>query len=190
LLGISCSELRKILSYRGIATKLCSAYMQTQFDIATTQCDHGISAKPYFAYRRIVSLEDTNATGNVYFAQYVKWQGNCREMFLKLTGDWVVRELGSKYALVTTWCRCDYYIESQAFDEICMHLYLSETMQNRMTMEFEYWRVSGSRDELVARGSQQIAWLERNDAGHMQPRPVPPRLLAAIDQYIAAKYGG
>ena len=162
--------------------------MRTQFGVRTTECDHGISAQPYFAYRRVVTLEETNATGNVYFAQYVKWQGHCRELFLKETGDWVVRELGKKYGLVTTWCRCDYYIETQAFDEICMHLYVSETMQNRMTMEFEYWRL-GERDELAARGTQQIAWLERREDGRMQPRPVPPQLLASIGQYVASKYG-
>jgi enediyne core biosynthesis thioesterase len=162
--------------------------MATQFDVQIAECEHGISSQPYFAYRRVVSLEETNATGNVYFAQYVKWQGHCRELFLKLTGDWVVRELGNQYALVTTWCRCDYFVETQAFDEICMHLYISEMMQNRMGLEFEYWRVSGVEDELVARGSQQIAWLERRSDGRMHARPIPPKLLSAIAKYIEAKY--
>lgn len=162
--------------------------MATQFDVRTTKCEHGLTSQPYFAYRRVVLLEETNATGNVYFAQYVKWQGHCRELFLKLTGDWVVRELGDQYALVTTRCRCDYFAETQAFDEICMHLYISETMQNRMGLEFEYWRVGGSQDELVARGSQQIAWLERRSDGRMHARLVPPKLLSAIETYIAAKY--
>jgi enediyne core biosynthesis thioesterase len=162
--------------------------MRTQFGVHATECEHGVSTEPYFACRRVVSLEETNAIGNVYFTHYVKWQGHCREIFLKVTGDWVVRELGSRYALVTAWCRCDYYVETQAFDEICMHLYISETVQNRMTLEFEYWRV-GAQDELVARGSQQIAWLERRSDGRMHPRPVPSRLLASIDQYIASKYG-
>jgi enediyne biosynthesis thioesterase len=163
--------------------------MRTHFDVQAAECEHGITGQPYFAYRRVVSLEETNATGNVYFAQYVKWQGHCRELFLKETGDWVVRELGNRYALVTTWCRCDYYIETQAFDEICMHLFISETVQNRMGLEFEYWRVGGAQDELVARGSQQLAWLERQSDGRLHPRPVPARLLAEIDQYIASKYG-
>src|SRR6266516_1784132 len=163
--------------------------MRTQFGVWATECEHGISSQPYFAYRRVVLLEETNATGNVYFAQYVKWQGHCRELFLKLTGDWVVRELGSQYALVTTWCRCDYFVETQAFDEICMHLYISETMQNRMSLEFEYWRVSYTQAELVARGSQQIAWLERRSDGRMHARPIPSRLLSAIEKYIASKYG-
>jgi enediyne core biosynthesis thioesterase len=162
--------------------------MHTQFGVRAAECEHGISSRPYFAYRRFVSLEETNATGNVYFAQYVKWQGHCRELFLKETGEWVVRELGDRYALVTTWCRCEYYVETQAFDEICMHMHISDIFQNRMNLEFEYWRVGGQGDELVARSAQQIAWLERRD-GRMQPRPVPPRFLDAIDQYIATKYG-
>ncbi|WP_116070122.1 acyl-CoA thioesterase [Asanoa ferruginea] len=137
----------------------------------------------------MVSLEETNATGNVYFSQYVKWQGHCRELFLKETGDWVVRELGDRYALVTTWCRCDYFIETEAFDEICMHLWMSDVTQNRMTLEFEYWRVSAGPAELVARGSQQLAWLERDDDRRMRPRPVPRELLESIGGYITTKFG-
>lgn len=145
---------------------------------------------PYFAYRRVISLEETNATGNTYFSQYVKWQGHCREMFLKATADWVVRELGSRYALVTTEVACNYLQETEAFDELCLHLYSSATAQNRMNLEFEYWRLGSSadQDELVARGHQQLAWLERREDGQMHPRPVPPRLLYAIDEYIESKY--
>jgi enediyne core biosynthesis thioesterase len=163
--------------------------MRAQFDVRSTECEHGASAEPYFAYRRVVCLEETNATGNVYFAHYLKWQGHCREIFLKLTGDWVVRELGNKYALVTTWCRCEYYIELQAFDEVCIHMAISETVQNRMTLDFQYWRIGGSQSELVARGAQQLAWLERQSDGRMHPRPVPPKLLASIEDYVASKYG-
>jgi enediyne biosynthesis thioesterase len=163
--------------------------MHTQYDVANVRCEHGNPAEPYFAYRRTVSLEETNATGNVYFSQYVKWQGHCRELFLKVTGDWVVRELGNKYALVTTWCHCDYFVETEAFDDICMHLWMSEVRQNRMTLQFEYWRVSGERDELVARGGQQIAWLQRGDDDRMHARPIPQELLDSIEDYIAAKFG-
>lgn len=169
--------------------RLGSVSMREQFDVRTVECEHGICSEPYFSYRRVVFLEETNATGNVYFSNYMKWQGHCREIFLKLTGDWVVRELGNRYALVTTWCRCEYYVETQAFDEICMHMFIAETVQNRMTLEFEYWRIGGTQDELVARGSQQLAWLERRPDGRMYPRPVPPELLGSIEQYVASKYG-
>jgi enediyne biosynthesis thioesterase len=163
--------------------------MHEQYGVPGEKCTHGNSGEPYFAYRRVVSLEETNATGNVYFSQYVKWQGHCRELFLKETGDWVVRELGHRYALVTTWCRCDYFVETEAFDEICMHLWMSDVTQNRMTLEFEYWRVAPGAEELVARGAQQIAWLERDDKDRMLPRPVPAELLDSIDDYVTAKFG-
>lgn len=172
------------------ATEIVSSVnMHGQFEVQDEKCRHGLSNEPYFAYRRVVSLEETNSTGNVYFSQYVKWQGHCRELFLKVTGDWVVKELGDKYALVTTWCRCDYYVETEAFDDICMHLRTLGTSQNRMTLDFEYWRLSEPEDELVARGSQEIAWLERRSDGQMHPRPIPQRLLDSIDDYIAAKFG-
>lgn len=162
--------------------------MPTQFG-KPQQCRHGRSDEAYFAHRRVVFLEETNATGNTYFSQYVKWQGHCREMFLKLAADWVVDELGGKYTLVTTTCRVDYYMETQAFDEICIHMWFSGVTQNRMNLEFEYWRIGADDDEYVARGSQQLAWLESSDGNLLRPRPVPPALLTAIDDYITSKYG-
>jgi enediyne biosynthesis thioesterase len=162
--------------------------MLTQLEVQREQCRHGRSGEPYFAYRRVVLLEETNSTGNTYFSQYVKWQGYCREMFLKLTADWVIRELGTSYALVTTTCHVDYYAETQAFDDVCIHLWFSEVAQNRMSLEFEYWRIGEAEDEYVARGSQQLAWLERCDDGRWHPRRVPSALLTAIDRYIALKY--
>ena len=36
-----------------------------------------------YEYHHIVSFQETNLVGNVYYANYVQWQGRCREMFLK-----------------------------------------------------------------------------------------------------------
>ena len=35
-----------------------------------------------FEYRHVVSFEETNLVGNVYFANHLSWQGRCRELFL------------------------------------------------------------------------------------------------------------
>src|SRR5208282_2982394 len=36
----------------------------------------------YYEYRHVVGFEETDLMGNVYFVNYVRWQGRCREMFL------------------------------------------------------------------------------------------------------------
>ena len=37
----------------------------------------------YYEYRHIVGFEETNLVGNVYYVNYLRWQGRCRELFLK-----------------------------------------------------------------------------------------------------------
>ncbi len=37
----------------------------------------------YYEYRHLVGFEETNLVGNVYYVNYLRWQGRCREMFLR-----------------------------------------------------------------------------------------------------------
>ncbi|NUP02426.1 MAG: acyl-CoA thioesterase, partial [Nonomuraea sp.] len=37
----------------------------------------------YYEYLHTVGFEETNLVGNVYYVNYLRWQGRCREMFLK-----------------------------------------------------------------------------------------------------------
>ena len=36
-----------------------------------------------YEYRHVVGFEETNLIGNVYYVNHVRWQGRCREMFLR-----------------------------------------------------------------------------------------------------------
>jgi hypothetical protein len=36
-----------------------------------------------YEYRHVVSFEETNLVGNVYYVNHIRWQGLCREMFLR-----------------------------------------------------------------------------------------------------------
>ncbi len=36
-----------------------------------------------FEYHHVVGFEETNLVGNVYYANYIRWQGRCREFFLR-----------------------------------------------------------------------------------------------------------
>lgn len=137
----------------------------------------------HFDYRHVVLLEETNALGNVYFAHYLRWQGHCRELFLQRYAPDVVTELGSRYRLVTTRCSCDYLSELEAFDTVLVRMQVTEVAQHRLTLSFEYHRELVDRRELVARGEQQLAWLEVREGGRLVPRRVPEALLDAIDAY-------
>ena len=54
--------------------------------------------------------------------------------------------------------------------------------QNRLTLGFEYWRRAEGREELVARGEQQVACMRR-ESGHLVATTVPEALRRALEPY-------
>ncbi len=135
-----------------------------------------------YEYRHVVGFEETNLVGNVYFVHHVRWQGRCRELFLRDHAPEVLAELAQGLHLVTTRCSCEYLAELAAFDEVVIRMRLGALMQNRIALVFEYWRCSGDREELVARGEQHVACLRRNGK-QMVPTPVPETLREALRPY-------
>src|SRR6267143_6744725 len=110
-----------------------------------------------YEYSHVVGFEETNLIGNVYYANHVRWQGRCREMFLRDYAPEVLANLNRGLVLVTTRVSCEYLAEISAFDELVIRMRLSALKQNRITMLFDYWRRTGAGEELVAHGEQEIA---------------------------------
>ncbi|SRR5258708_5718283 len=135
-----------------------------------------------YEYQHVVGFEETNLGGNVYYANHVRWQGRCREMFLHDHAPDVLDGMKHGLALVTTHLSCEYFAELYAFDEVIVRMRLATLKQNRITMMFEYWRHKSSGDELVARGEQQVACMLR-EGEYMHPAPVPESLYEALKEY-------
>lgn len=137
-----------------------------------------------YEYRHLVGFEETNLVGNVYYVNHLRWQGRCRELFLRDHAPEVLAELSRGLALATVRCSCEYLAELEAFDAVIVRMRLGEVAQNRMTLLFEYWRESASGEELVARGEQQIACMRRESAtGRAAPTPIPAALRDALRPY-------
>ena len=132
--------------------------------------------------RHVVGFEETNLIGNVYYANHVRWQGRCREMFLRDRAPDVIEALKHGLVMVTTRVSCEFMAELVAFDEIVLRMRLGELAQNRITMNFEYWRHSSAGEELVARGEQQVACMQR-EGEQAFPVPVPTQLREALKEY-------
>ena len=133
----------------------------------------------YFSYRHVIGFEETNLVGNVYYVNHLRWQGRCREMFLRQHCPQLIEALGHDLVLATTRCSCEYFAEFAAFEEVEIRMFLAEMQQNRVTMRFEYWRLGQGGEELAARGEQQIACLQRRPEG-VVPVPVPQALREAL----------
>jgi enediyne biosynthesis thioesterase len=151
----------------------------------------------FFEYRHIVGFEETNVVGNVYYANHIRWQGRCRELFLRERVPEILEELDRGLALVTLSVSCDYYHELCAFDELAIRMSLADLSHHRMALGFEYWRISAGKDAqgtgpegtkvdsgevLVARGQQELGCMGRRD-GKVEPRAWPASLLEALRPY-------
>ena len=135
-----------------------------------------------YEYRHIVGFEETNLVGNVYYVNHLRWQGRCREFFLREHAPEVLTELEQGLSLVTIRCSCEYLAELFAFDEVIIRMRLGALMQNRVIMSFEYFRLKGDNEELVAQGEQHVACMRR-DGERMIPAPLPLGLREALRLY-------
>jgi enediyne biosynthesis thioesterase len=131
-----------------------------------------------YEYEHTVGFEETNLVGNVYFARFISWQGRCRELFLRDHAPAVLDELAGDLRLVTTHVSCHYFAELRALDRVVVRMTLARIAQGRVAMRFEYL----SDDQLVARGTQEIACLRAAGDTYI-PVPVPEPLRAALSPY-------
>jgi enediyne core biosynthesis thioesterase len=138
-----------------------------------------------YEYRHIIGFEETNLVGNVYFVNHLRWQGRCRELFLRDHAPGVLAELGRGLSFVTTHVSCDYFEEVSALDEVVIRMRLESQMQNRLTLAFDYYRTHQGREQLIARGEQQVACM-RHGGASLVPAPIPAELHDALLPFSSA----
>jgi enediyne core biosynthesis thioesterase len=138
----------------------------------------------YYEYRHTVSFEETNLVGNVYYVNYLRWQGRCRELFLKEHAPAVLAELRADLKLFTLRVDCEFFAEIGAFDDLAIRMRLAELTQTQLEFAFDYLLLAQDGELLVARGRQRVACM-RGPNGHTVPARVPPVLLRALAPYAA-----
>lgn len=134
-----------------------------------------------FEIEHLVTFEETNLVGNVYYVNHLRWQGACRERFLHERAPGVIAALAADLALVTVRCSCEYFGELFAFDRITVRMTLGGVRRHRVLMRFDYLR----GEELVARGEQEVGCMTRTPDG-LRPVAVPDELRAALADYDMA----
>lgn len=139
----------------------------------------------YFEIRHVVGFEETNIVGNVYYVNYLRWQGRCREMFLKQRAPEVLTDLQNDLKLFTLRVDCEFFAEITAFDELSIRMRLVEQAQTQVEFSFDYVRLDpGGIETLVARGRQRVACM-RGPNNRTVPTRVPEALARALEPYTA-----
>jgi enediyne biosynthesis thioesterase len=137
-----------------------------------------------FSYRHIVSFEETNLVGNVYFTRHLSWQGRCREMFLKAHVPGILHELARDLRLVTLKVSCEFFEELTALDEIDVQMTLAHMRQHRIGLDFNIHKIGSDGSACVARGFQEIGCMRATAHGLVPDRP-PAALAEALKPYAS-----
>lgn len=136
----------------------------------------------YYEITHTVGFEETNLVGNVYYVNYLRWQGRCREMFLKEKAPAVLADVRDDLKLFTLKVECEFFSEITAFDELSIRMRLEELTQTQVQFAFDYVQVTGGAENLVARGRQRIACM-RGPNTNTVPARVPQALRDALEPY-------
>ena len=144
--------------------------------------------EPYYEIRHLVGFEETNLVGNVYYVNYLRWQGRCREMFLREKAPSVLKDLRDDLKLFTLRCECEFFAEITAFDELAIRMRLEDLTQTQIGFAFEYVRLHDGFEEMIARGRQRIACM-RGPNTDTRPTRVPGELREALSHYAVAPGG-
>ncbi len=137
----------------------------------------------YYEIRHTVGFKDTNLVGNVYYVNYLRWQGRCREMFLKEKAPSVLAEIQDGLKLFTLKAECELFSDITASDELAVRMRLEELTQTQIQFGFDYVKLPGDGQEtLVARGMQRITCMRGPNTATV-PTPVPAELRHALARY-------
>jgi len=138
----------------------------------------------YYEIRHSVGFEDTNLVGNVYYVNYLRWQGRCREMFLREKAPGVLAETRGELKLFTLKAEVEFFSEIAAFEELAVRMTMEELTQTQVQLGFDYVKVAagGGPETLVARGVQRIVCM-RGPATQPVPTKVPAELRLALAPY-------
>jgi enediyne core biosynthesis thioesterase len=143
----------------------------------------------YYELRHRVGFEETNFVGNVYYTHYLRWQGHCRERFLKEEAPSVLAEImHGDLKLFTLKAGCEFFAEITAFDELSVRMRLDELTQTQIQFSFDYVHLTDDGESLVARGTQRIACM-RGPNNATAPTRVPAQLLQALAPYTTDRAG-
>ncbi|HET9138961.1 acyl-CoA thioesterase [Actinophytocola sp.] len=143
----------------------------------------------YYELRHTVGFEETNFVGNVYYVNYLRWQGKCREQFLIDMAPGVLAEvMEDDLKLFTLKAECEFFAEITAFDELSVRMRLEELTQTQIEFGFDYVRLKDGAETLVAQGKQRIACM-RGPNNATVPSRVPAALREALAPFTSAQAG-
>lgn len=133
-----------------------------------------------FDYTHRVSFEETNVVGNVYYANFILWQGKCRELFIYEWAPGLLEEISNGLQLFTKHASCDYNRSLYALDEVTIRMSLESFSSYSAMMHFDYEKLEDGIPTRVATGSQEIRCARKDANGSTVMTEFPDYFLDAL----------
>ena len=131
-----------------------------------------------YRMEHLVTFGDTNVVGNVYFANYFLWQGECRERLLAEQYPQFVKDLQAGNGMITEFANMKYYVEATIFEVVVIAMSITEVSRTRFVFHFDFIRKS---DEIkLCEGDQAVVWVN----AAQRPSFMPDALYEAITKYF------
>lgn len=134
--------------------------------------------KKCFEYHHLVTFDDTNSAGNVYFAKYFTWMGKCREVITAEHYPEITDDLKNGFGFATEYAHIDYVNESFLFNKVIVKLYIKDLSRTRIEFFFEF--VNADSQEMLATGSQAVVWVNPQH----RPSLMPDKLYDSALEYF------
>jgi enediyne biosynthesis thioesterase len=136
-----------------------------------------------FDNRHLVTFGDTNVVGNVYFANYFRWMGECREAIMALYYPEFEEDLRRGFGLITEFAHIDYHQEARLFDSVVVRLTITSLSRTRVEFAFEFIRAKDQ--ELLAKGRQAVVWVN----AQKRPALMPDKMYDGIVSHFGITEG-
>jgi len=128
------------------------------------------------------SIEDGNLVGNIYFANYYKWQGRVRDNFLHSLKNKTSKNIFFKGELRCVECKVNHVAEAMPFDKIVVVMGKKAVLEKGLVFSFDYYRLNsnGSREKL-AFGEHKACWFAPDENNNWMPESLPREIYNSLN---------
>ena len=139
----------------------------------STGSAYGFTADGWFELGIVPTYDDTNSVGNVYFANYMRFVGKCREMFFAVSmPDFDLKT--TDFFILTKDFTHKFRREVVEFEPIVVRLRIEKYNRRFVTLQHEILTEAG---EMVGRGDQQLMFVSSSDYA---PLNIPAAVMTAF----------
>jgi enediyne polyketide synthase len=128
------------------------------------------------------TLDHANLVGNVYYANYPRWAGRCRDMYFFKVAPELYRAEDHPGELLCRRMKIDHLREAMPFDRVLTEMSIRAVYRCGVALAFQMYRVDddGSRTKLAV--AEQDVVFGTRAKGALEPRPMPERVVEALRQ--------